>query len=202
MKEILISLISQFGIITVALISSPFISNYFKKYRKVKDNNEYIVKKAKDDYQIHKLCEELRHHYGMDRVMLYYLHNGSYVSNGYSLYKFSCLVEIYDEKLLKPRKSEEQNLPIGMMADFIVHYNEVGIIKCANKETYSGNIKNIGFMLDSLNVKSTYSMAFKDLHGNTTCFLVMNKEIDHKEITDFDYFNRVGNFIGELMTEK
>jgi hypothetical protein len=188
------------GVLAIILTKNKLVD--IVQFVKAIKRNEYIYRKAEEPKKIKDLLVSLREHYQVDRVILYYLHNGHYASNGYSFYKFSCLEEDFDEKLSTSRKADQQNMPIALMMDFLLHYRDEGMIKCSNPSTYTGSIQNLPEIVESLNTKSTYSHIVKDLKGNIVGSLVMNTEFNNKEITDFEYYDNVRTIIGELMTEK
>lgn len=188
------------GIIVIVL-SKNKISELIQLVKASK-KNDYIYQKAEDGSKIDELLTDLRMHYGVDRCILYFFHNGQYASNGYSFYKFSCLSESYDKHKLVGRKEEQQNMPLGLMSQWFKHYRDKGMIVCHDRNKYNGDIDSFKEALESLNVDSTYSNTFKDMRGNITCLLIMNMESKPKKITNFDYFNKIGTIIGELMTEK
>jgi len=201
--EILILLGKGIVGIVIGIFSKNKLSEIFYAIQ-ARRKNDYIFNKSYEGNKADKLMDDLYNYYEVDKVKLYYFKNGKKASNGYSFYKFSLLIEKFDKYRFRSTMKAEQDLPIGMMMDFLVHFRDEGMVICPSLKNYEGSIpkKNIEFLFDSMNVKSTYSMAFKDLKGNMTCALVMNMESEEKEITDFIFFNKIGEMIGELMTEK
>lgn len=197
MTVIIVALI---GVLT-AIFGNNKISELLS-FIKARKKNKYIVNKIRRSKRIKDLVVSVREHYKVDRVLLYYMHNGQIASNGFSFYKFSIFEESYNEQLLRPNIQDQQNMPIALMADFFIYYLSGGFINCPTKNVEVDSDLNMYEHMSVSNVKSTYSKGFKDLNGNYTCVLVMNSEMSEKEIIDFDYFNQVGNIIGELMTEK
>jgi hypothetical protein len=194
-------LITSITSILVALISANKISDFRKKTATRKHNNKLIYK-AKTDRAIFDLLEKLYKAYNVDRVVLYFFHNGMKSSNGFSFYKFSCYHEVLDDKKLKPKKDEQQNMPVGLMSDLFGFYLEYGPLICPGKECEATKLEpNFKFYLDSLDLKSTYSNIFKNLDGEITCSIAMNMETEPKEINDLDLFNKVGHHIAQLLTE-
>jgi len=196
---------------TIGLLTVVFSKNKISEILQVikaTRRNEYIEKKASESNIIKNAVEELRHHYGVDRVILYFTHNGMRASNGYSFYKFSCLEESFDKKYYLPKKQDQQNMPIGLMMNFMMHYRKFGRLECNNIQDYNnlpeydGKIEDLSFILESEKISSTWSDSFSDLYGNCTCFLVMNMEGSAKNIDNFEFFENTGKLIGSLLTEK
>ncbi len=161
-----------------------------------------LIEKSYSENTIKDLLDQLKEEYGADRVLLYYFHNGTKAANGYSFYKMSCLYESLNRNLFTPVGQDHQSLPIMLLMDFLVHYKEKGIVNCPDRDNYTGDIRNMQAILESQNVQSTYSMLFYDLDGKPACTLVMNFITQKVEVTDLEFFKKVGYSCGTLLTTK
>jgi hypothetical protein len=198
MTQIIITSITA---LLVAFISANKISDFRKKSKTIRHNKK-LIHKAKTDRAIFDLLEKLYKTYNVDRVVLYFFHNGMKASNGFSFYKFSCYHEVLDHKKLKAKKEEQQNMPVGLMSDLFGYYLERGALMCPSHDCEALRLEpNFKFYLDSMDLKSTYSNIFKNLDGEITCCVMMNMETEPKEINDLDLFNKVGHHIAQLLTE-
>lgn len=196
-------------ITAVATLGASFLANnkisdlkQKKKDKTIESKNDYLLNKARESKRWQDLLDDLREHYGVDRTILYYFHNGQVASNGYSFYKFSCLAESFDKNRFVSKLKDQQGMPIGLMMDFFAYYRDKGMVIYPNTDTVIEGLPNIKDSAHSMNVVSTYSKTFTDLDGVYTCSLVMNMESQPKTIEDFAYFNQIGNILGELLSEK
>ena len=193
--------IGTVGTIGAAIIAKGKITTIINRKKGTSKLNELIEKSASEK-TIKDLLEQLREEYGADRTLLYYFHNGTRAANNYSFYKVSCMYESWNKALTQPIREGQQNMPIMLLTDFLVHYKEIGIVKCPDKHTYDGDIKNMKAMMDTQGVQSTYSMLFYDLDERPICTLVMNFMADTVAVEDFVFFNKVGTACGALLTHK
>lgn len=185
--------------IIVAILNKNKIADLINFIKSTK-HNKYVFDKIVDSSTSDKIIKELCEHYNMDRSILYYFHNGKYAVNGYGFYHFSCLSEYFDPNKLVGKKKDQQNMPIGSLANFFVHYRDEGMVMCHDIEEYTGSIQDMRFVLESLNVKSTYSNIIKDKTGKFVGVLVLNSETECRKIEDFEEFNFACKELGRLMT--
>lgn len=193
-------IVGFFGLVGT-LITSKKVYAWRIKQARVRKSKE-ISEKADNEKKMSKLIEKLRLHYKADRTILYYTHNGTKASNGYSFYKLSCLFESYDKSRFLPIKNKHQGVPIMLLADFFKCYSEKGIFKFHNKNDYNFEVDSIDEMMKTDGIKSTYSYIFKDLDGNPICNIVMNFLDEETLVEDFTYFNKIGETCGSLMSNR
>jgi hypothetical protein len=201
LTQIITASISLVGTLGASFIANKKLKVFMNKRRGASKLNE-LIEKSYSENTIKDLLDQLKEEYGADRVLLYYFHNGTKAANGYSFYKMSCLYESLNRNLFTPVGQDHQSLPIMLLMDFLVHYKEKGIVNCPDRDNYTGDIRNMQAILESQNVQSTYSMLFYDLDGKPACTLVMNFITQKVEVTDLEFFKKVGYSCGTLLTTK
>jgi hypothetical protein len=184
------------GLLVVILQKNKIseIVNLVKSTRK----NRKLVDQSITFEQIDKIVADVAKHYGADRGLYYFFHNGVFTINSISLKKVSVLSE-YHILDLSSNKKDQQGLPIAMLSGFLKEYILDRMIKCRDRNNYTGNVTSLKTMLESMNVRSTYSNVVKDSKGLFIGVLVLNGELNELNIEDFKEFEYAKRRIVELL---